>query len=167
MQIRPAIAADLEQLADIDGTITSTDYLHIEQAGEGLARSWKIVQRPLRSKLIEPNTLDDEKRFAMKQIVNGIEEGLALVAEHEQIVVAMLVARLEASQSIMRLVDLRVDHDHRGQGVGSAMLFQAIQQARELGLRALAAETMTNNAGAASFLMKKGFDLAGLDTHLR
>src|SRR4051812_46861309 len=161
MQIRPAILSDLEQLNDIDGTITSANYLHVEKTGEGFAQAWKLDERPLRSKLIEPNKLDDETRFAMKQIVSGIEEGVALVAEHEQIVVASLVAQREPANSILGLIDLRVDHDHRGQGLGSAMLYQVIQQDREMGLRAVSAQTKTSNVPGAKFLVKKGFDLAG------
>jgi N-acetylglutamate synthase-like GNAT family acetyltransferase len=166
MQIRPGVPADLDRLIDIDGTITSVNYLHVERTGEAFAQSWKLDERPLRSKLIEPNTLDDDTRFSMKQIVNGIEEGLALVAEHESVVVASLIAQLQPSNSTFRLLDLRVDHDQRGQGVGSALLFQSIQQARDLGLRAVFVQTKTNNVSAAHFLLKRGFDLAGLDTHL-
>ena len=166
MQIRAAVPADLDQLFDIDGAITSINYLHVERAGEGAAQCWKLDERPLRSKLIEPNKLDDDIRFSMKQIVSDIEEGLALVAEHEGVVVASLVAQLQPANSTMRLLDLRVDHDHRGQGVGSALLFQSIQQARDLGLRAVSAQTKTNNVSAANFLLRRGFDLAGLDTHL-
>ena len=36
MDIRPATAADLDLLFDIDGTVESMQYLHLEQAGEGL-----------------------------------------------------------------------------------------------------------------------------------
>jgi ribosomal protein S18 acetylase RimI-like enzyme len=167
MQIRPAVSADLEQLTDIDGTITSINYIHVERGGEGLTQGWKLDERPLRSKLIEPNVIDDDTRFSMKQIVNGNEDGMMMVAEHEGIVVASLVAQLQPGNSTLRLLDLRVDHDQRGQGLGSALLFQAIQQARELELRAMATQTKTNNVSAANFLLKRGFDLAGLDTHLQ
>jgi len=166
MQIRPAVSHDLDQLADIDGTISSVNYLHLEKSGEGFAQNWKIDQRPLREKLIEPNKLDDETRFSMKQIVGGIDDGLALVADHEGVVVASLVAALQPANSTLRLIDLRVDFDHRGQGLGSALLFQSIQHAREMELRAVSAQTKTNNLPAANFLLKRGFDLAGLDTHL-
>src|SRR5215210_5246998 len=122
MQIRPATAADLNQLMDIDGTVESSKYLHLERVGEGLAQVWKLEERALRAKLIDPNTMDDETRFAIKQVVGGIEEGLALVAEHEGVVVASLVAQPQPANETFRLIDLRVDYDHRGQGVGSAML---------------------------------------------
>src|SRR5580765_5444474 len=149
MQIRPAASSDIDRLIDIDGTITSTNYLHVEKTGEEFGRTFKLEERPLRSKLIEPNRLDDEKQFAAKQIVGGIEDGLALVADHEGNVVASLVAQLDGSKSILQLIDLRVDHDHRGQGVGSALLFQLISRARELELRAVAAQSKTNNVSGA------------------
>jgi GNAT superfamily N-acetyltransferase len=166
MQIRKAASADLEQLLDIDGTVESTQYLHVERGGEELSQNWKIDPRPLREKLIDPNKLDDETRFVIKQVVSGNDEGLALVAEHEGVVVASLVAQPQPANETFRLIDLRVDYDHRGQGVGSAMLFQTIQEARDRGLRAVAAQTRTNNLPANQFLLKRGFDLAGLDTQL-
>ena len=83
MQIRPAKPADLEQLNDIDGTVESSQYLHLEKTGEGLTPAWKFEQRALRTKLIDPNPMDDETKFAIKQIAGGMDEGLALVAEHE------------------------------------------------------------------------------------
>ena len=46
----------------------------------------------------------------------------------------------------------------------SAMLFQLISAARERGLRAVAARTLTNNLPANLFLSKAGFELTGIDT---
>src|SRR4051794_27673078 len=138
MQIRAAKPADLEQLSDIDGTVESSKYLHLQRSGEGLSLAWKLEERPLRTKLIDPNAMDDEARFAIKQVVGGMDEGLALVAEHEGVVVASLVAQARPENATFRLVDLRVDYDHRRQGVGSAMLFGAIQAARARELRAVA-----------------------------
>src|SRR5213078_4235408 len=107
MQIRPAVSSDIDRLIDIDGTITSNNYLHVERSGEGLGQVWKLQERPLRTKLIEPNRLDDETQFAVKQVVNEIDEGLAIVADHGGIVVASLVAQLDRSKSLLRLLDVR------------------------------------------------------------
>jgi ribosomal protein S18 acetylase RimI-like enzyme len=164
MQIRPATVADLDQLADIDGTIESARYLHLERAGEALALTWKLDERPLREKLIDPNPLDDERRFAMKQIFTGADEGYALVAEHDDVVVAALVAQPDVLAARLRILDLRVDYDFRRQGVGMAMVFQSIQHARENKLRAVTIESLTNNLPASQFLLKCGFDISGLDT---
>ncbi len=164
MQIRPIQPADLDQLADIDGTIESTQYLHVGQSGDDTALTWSLESRPLRGKLIEPNPIDDDLRFMLKQIVTGVDEATALVAEHQEQVVALLAARPVPSANLLHIQDLRVDYDMRRQGLASAMLFQAIQSARESGLRAIRARSLTNNAPASALLAKLGFELSGVDT---
>lgn len=164
MQIRPANAKDLDLLADIDGTVESTRYLHLEQAGEGLAASWRLDERPLRQKLIDPNRLDDETAFLLKQIVTGADEGVVLVAEHDDAPVAVLVAHHRPERQTLHLVDLRIDYEQRRQGLATAMLYQVISSAREMELRAVSAETRTNNVPAGQLLAKCGFELSGVDT---
>ena len=163
MEIRPVRRGDLDRLIDIDGTIESTDYLHIDQSGEGLSGTWKFESRPLREKRMERNPPTQEAEFLLKQVVIGAEEGMALLAEHEQVNVALLVAREEPQFRTLRVIDLRVDFEHRRQGVGSAMIYQAITEARNRQLRAVSAESRTDNYPAACFLNKCGFDLTGLD----
>src|SRR5947209_5552939 len=163
MEIRPAVKQDLDGLIEIDGTIESSQYLHVERAGEGWAMSWKLEERPLRSKLISRNPPSDEPTFLLKQIVTGVEEGVVRVGEHEGALVALLVALVQPQFDTLRIIDLRVDFDFRRQGIGTALGFSAISEARERGLRAVTAETFTNNLPAARFLSKLGFDLAGLD----
>jgi GNAT superfamily N-acetyltransferase len=165
MQIRPATPVDLDRLADIDATIESSRYLHLERGGEGVAINWRLDERPLRSKLIDNNAPDDQRRFAMRQVVVGIEEGIALAAEHQGDLVALAIAQVDAAVGVLRLIDLRVDYDQRRQGIGSALLFQIITAARERGLRAVGARTLTNNLPASQFLSKAGLDLTGVDTH--
>jgi N-acetylglutamate synthase-like GNAT family acetyltransferase len=165
MELRAMTGADVSQLDEIDGTVESTHYLHLDRAGEGIALSWKLEERPLRQTLIEPGRLTDEAKFRTKQIATGIEEGTTLVAEHDGQLIAMLVAQPRPENMTMVLHDLRVDFDYRRQGLGLALVFQLIQQTRDLGLRAVAAESKTNNIPAAKLLAKCGFDLAGVDTH--
>ncbi len=164
MEIRPIRPADLDRLIDIDGTIESSSYLHVEKAGEGLAMSWKLEERPLREKRVERNRPTDEMIFMMKQIATGVEEGLALLAEHEQVNVATLVAKLEPEYGTLAVLDVRVDFEHRRQGLASAMVYQVVTDARSRELRAVSALTRTDNFPAAQFFAKCGFDLAGLDT---
>ena len=163
MQIRALQPGDLDALDDIDGTVESSEYLHLDRAGEGFDVSWKLAERPLREKRHVPNRLDDERRFLLKQIATGADEGLVLVAEHDDLPVALLLAQVQPAYGTLRVYDVRVDYDHRRQGLGTAMMYQVIAQAREQGVRAVAADTTTDNAPAARFLLKCGFDLAGLD----
>lgn len=164
MQIRPFQPADLDQLTEIDGTIESTQYMHVGQSGDDAALTWSLEPRPLRGKLIEPNPIDDDLRFMLKRIASGADEATALVAEHQEQVVALLATRLVPAANLLHIQDLRVDYDMRRQGLASAMLFQAIQSARESGLRAIRARSLTNNAAASSLLAKLGFELSGVDT---
>jgi GNAT superfamily N-acetyltransferase len=164
MEIRSARAADLDRLIDIDGTIESTEYLHVDRFGEGAAGGWKIEPRPLREKRMERNQPTDEILFLTRQIVTGAEEGLVLLTDYDGVNVAQLVARLEPEYRTLRIVDLRVDFEHRRQGLGSALMYKAIAHAREIKVRAIAADTRTDNLPASNFLNKCGFELAGLDT---
>src|SRR3954454_12767400 len=95
MEIRPATAGDLDRLTDLDATIESSKYLHLERTGESLAVGFRLEQRPLRSKLVDNNALDDERRFALRQVLGGIEEGVGLAAEHEGDLVGLAVAQVD------------------------------------------------------------------------
>jgi N-acetylglutamate synthase-like GNAT family acetyltransferase len=165
VEIRTAQPSDLEHLGDIDGTVDSAHYLHLERSGDGLDISFAFQARPLRQRLIQGNVLDDDMRFAIKQVVMGIEEGVAVVAEHEDNLIAMAAAQVQAAGRTLELLDLRVDFDFRRQGIGSALLFQLIADAKQRKLRAVTARDKASNHPAHQFLAKAGFDLAGLDTH--
>jgi GNAT superfamily N-acetyltransferase len=163
MEIRPIQPADRDMVSEIDGTIDSAQYVHVDRAGEGLALSWKLQERPLRERLAKTNPIDDEVRFWLKQIATGADEGLAMMAEHDGVPVALLVASPDYPHKTMRVHDLRVDFDHRRQGLATALLYQAVSTAREGEYRAVSAETTTDNFPAAQLLAKCGFDVAGLD----
>jgi ribosomal protein S18 acetylase RimI-like enzyme len=163
MELRPAKAADLPGVVEIDATIESHRYLHIDRSGEGLNVTWKIEDRPLRDRLITAQPLDDEIQFIYRQIATGIDEGLAQVAEHEDQIAAALLGQTQ--RDVLKLFDLRVDFDHRREGLATAMLYQAIATAREQSLRAVSIETSANNDPANQLLGKLGFNIAGLDSH--
>ena len=164
MEIRPANSADLDRLRDIDATVESSQLLFLERAGDGIASSWKLEPRPLREKLIDRNALDDERAFALRQVVSGIEDGVALVAEHEGQLVGVALAQPDPAHGTMRMLDIRIDYDVRRQGLGTVMAYQIIEQARQRALRAVVAETRANNFPANQFFQKLAFDLSGFDT---
>jgi GNAT superfamily N-acetyltransferase len=165
MEIRAMTPADLDGVKDIDATGESSQYLHVERSGERLAISWKTQIRPLREKRVHRHPLDDARAFAFKQIVTGMDEGIALVAEHDGHSVAAALATPDADEDIFRLIDLRVDFDFRRQGLASAMMFQIIQQARQRDHRAVMAACPADDYPMLELLAKLGFEPAGLDTH--
>ena len=157
----------MERLIDLDGTIESAAYLHVVHEGDGLAAQWRLEERPLREKRVDPNVVDDDLRFSLKHLLGGIEEGIVLVAEHDEQMVGLAVARANAERTTLDVLNVRVDYDVRREGLGIAMLFQIIAKAREMGMRAVTATTLTNNLPAAKFLLKGGFDLCGIDTQFK
>jgi RimJ/RimL family protein N-acetyltransferase len=163
MIIRPVTMADVAFINDIDATVETAHYLHVDRAGEGLARSWRLEQRPLRERTIRSFPMGDDAHFILKQIASGADEGLSLVAEHDEQLVALVLAQTDVTRNALRLIDLRVDYDFRRQGLATALLFAAINHAREQSLRAVAAETLSDNQPAAAMLAKNGFELAGVD----
>ncbi|MCC6424579.1 MAG: GNAT family N-acetyltransferase [Phycisphaerales bacterium] len=165
MEIRPVTSADLNQLMEIDGTIETVDFLFIEQAGQGAETRWTLQPRPLRQKQTAPNRIGEEHWFAIRQIVGGADEGMVLMADHQQLPVAMVAAQPRPQRNVLQILDLRVDYDFRRQGLGSALLFGIIQQAREKGYRAVAASADSGNVPGVQLLLKCGFELCGLDTH--
>jgi RimJ/RimL family protein N-acetyltransferase len=171
MEIRPVKIEDLAGLQEIDGTVESTRYLHVDYADEagdeGVTFAFRLQERAVRQKLIESNRLSDDAAFTLKSVVSGAEEGTALMIEHDDEPVAMLLARADPAAGTVRIVDLRVDYDYRRQGMGTALVYALIQQAREQELRAVAAETLSNNQPAGALLAKCGFQLSGVDTRRR
>ena len=168
MTIRPAAAADLDAILEIDSVIESTDYLHVDRGGDVAALSWKLEKRPLREKLIAANRFDDDTQFTLKQVLSGMDEGIAMVGDHDDQVVASLLAQHRPQFETIELIDLRVDYDFRRQGLATVMMFQLIEKARESdGVRALSCATLTNNYPAAQMLDKHGWELSGLDVRRR
>jgi GNAT superfamily N-acetyltransferase len=165
MEVRKMTADDLEGVKDIDATGESSQYLHIERGGEGLAVSWKMQIRPLREKRIHRHVLDDERIFAFRQIVTGADEGVALVIEHDERPVAAALGIPDPAAGVWRIADLRVDFDYRRQGLASGLMFQMIQEARQRDLRAVTMRSAADDFPVLELLAKLGFEPAGLDTH--
>ena len=167
MELRPATAGDTDAVLEIDGTVESHRYLHVDHAAATEAAPfdvrWSVQDRPLRERLILPRPMDDDQQFALRMIVTGVEEGTATVAVHDGGVVGLLVTRPDPVPAVLRIVDLRVDFDHRREGLATALMFGAIAAARDAELRAVAADVPANNGPAHALLAKLGFALAGLD----
>ena len=163
MTIRPAVAADLPGIMEIDSVIESTHYFHVDQSAGVESASWQLQRRAFPQKLIEPHLLDDDVSFALRQIVSGGDDGLCLIAEHDEAPVASLLAQ-PADGEVLRVRDLRVDCAHRRQGIATVLLFQAIEHAKNEGLRAATIVTAINNAPAYAMLTKHDWNLSGIDT---
>lgn len=59
--------------------------------------------------------------------------------------------------------DLEVAAPHRGRGVGTALIQEAVRWAKGLGLTGLRLETQDNNLRACRFYLKQGFQIGGVN----
>lgn len=66
----------------------------------------------------------------------------------------------------MYLYDLKVDPDHRGQGVGRVLIQACQREAVRRGYKGLYTQGQDNNLGACRFYLKMGFEIGGLNTHI-
>jgi ribosomal protein S18 acetylase RimI-like enzyme len=164
VQIRPLQPPDLDQIAEIDATAHSTAYLHVEQSGDALAMQWKVSQRPLREPRVLPLRLTEDALFTARQIASGHTEGLAVVTELRDSIAALALAAPLPDRKLLQLLDLRVDFDLRREGLGTALMYQVLQDARDREYRAVLAQTTSDNIAAAHFLARLGFKLSGIDT---
>lgn len=162
---RPLTPDDLPALFEIDATVHSQSYLHVNRSEEENATIWRIETRARREKSVDANRIDDDLAFTIKQIVGGNDNGTALCIEMGETPVAALIAQRRDAQGAMHLIDVRVDFDLRRKGLGTALAYSLIGQARDAEVRAVTAETRTDNFPAISFLKKLGFEPVGLDTH--
>jgi RimJ/RimL family protein N-acetyltransferase len=164
MQLRPMTLADIAFIPDIDATADLVEYLHVESVQEGLGARFVIEPRRLREKRSVSPAMTDDQLFDIKQVVSGTEEGLAIVAEHEQQLVGLLVAKRIEAEQLVELLTLRVDYDMRRQGIATAGLFQVMNYAKNIEARAIRAHITTDNTPGCALLAKLGFTLSGLDT---
>lgn len=161
---RPLKPTDLSYLNDIDATVDSQKYVHLNRTIDETGITWRLERRELRERSIDPNRISDDLQFHYRQIASGIEDGLALCIELDDGPVASLIAQPRPEIKTLHLIDLRVDFDHRREGMGMSLVCAAIAHARDEELRAITAETPTQNDPAAQLLRKLAFEPAGLDT---
>src|SRR5438045_4125670 len=121
MRIRLGQPGDLDRLIDLDGTIESDRYLHVQRDGEDLAASWRLEERPLREKRVDANAVKEDLRFSLKQLLIGAEEGMVLAAEHDEQLVGLAAAKHNPERKTLEVLDVRVDYDMRREGLGIAM----------------------------------------------
>lgn len=70
----------------------------------------------------------------------------------------------EAWANRIRVTELWVDKDHRGQGLGRRLIDLAKAQVKKRGARMLILETQSCNVNAIGFYLHEGLDLVGVLT---
>jgi ribosomal protein S18 acetylase RimI-like enzyme len=145
----PAITVREATLADVDAVVA----MLVEVAGEG---RWIGTEAPVDV---------ERRRRRMVEDVEG-DDAIVLVAEAGGVPVAELGLRL-APYGVADL-GMAVAAGWRGRGVGTALLADAIERAREAGVHKIALQVWPHNAAALALYERFGFRREGyLTRHYR
>lgn len=97
-------------------------------------------------------TLTREKGFALAAYVDGVCVGLAVLKP--------------GFLKYMHVYDLEVSSAYRKNGVGRALVHEALQQARQMGYAGLYLQAQDNNLNACLFYLHTGFEIGGFDNRV-
>lgn len=86
-----------------------------------------------------------------------------IVAEFNGQIVGLILCRNHLHPSLKGMVHLAlcVDRNHRRQGVGSSLLFEAVEWAEEAAVRRLQLAVIADNVAALATYRKAGFEIEG------
>lgn len=157
--------ADLPRLVEIDAEFESNRYLAVEKITAGLNVTWRLSDRPLEPPFVSSDySLSRQERQEVAMRLQAAD-GLYLVVEHQQRLVALLDMERERWRDTAMIWNILVDRHHRRRGLGTELMNRAVAWGRQHKLRALVLETQTNNYAACCFYLKYGFKLCGIDDH--
>ena len=150
------LPVDLARIARLDTTFTTGHIYRLESSDWRFALLETVVVPPMRK--VFP--LADELRDL------GAGWSYAIVAEQDTGIVGFAAMQLERWNRRANLAHLYVAPDHRGQGLGTALLQNVLAYARAQGARCLWLEVTNVNYPAIQFYRRAGFRLCGWDETL-
>ncbi len=158
MNIRPAQARDLETCLSLDESF-ETEYVWQVESGR-MTGAVQLAFRPTRL----PRAMRVMGNAPRDAILDHFELGECFrVAEEQARVFGFVDATSDMDQHVAWVHHLIVSADARRRGIGSQLLRETIQWAREKKLRTLIATLSTKNYPASNFLQKHGFSFCGFN----
>ncbi|MFC6652590.1 MULTISPECIES: GNAT family N-acetyltransferase [Paenibacillus] len=97
-----------------------------------------------------------------KLVEDYVARGQCFVAEADQQVVGVYVL-LPTRPETAELVNIAVDEEFQGQGIGKQLVNHAIQEAKRLGFKTLEIGTGNSSIGQLALYQKCGFRITGID----
>jgi streptothricin acetyltransferase len=120
--------------------------------------SYTVISVPPYEKQYPPDEVD------YRDYINNPEKVIFLAYVNDKL--AGQVRVLKYWNGYAYVDDVVVDTNHRKQGVGRALILQAIEWAREKNSPGLMLETQNNNVPACRLYESCGFELGGFDRNL-
>ncbi|MFH9400400.1 GNAT family N-acetyltransferase [Streptomyces sp. NPDC017638] len=154
---RIAVPEDAPAIKALDGSFTTRSAFRVTATEEGFAVREVPVDPPLTKVFPEDEWDGDEESADARTFV--AEEAAGELAGFAAVSYARWNRRLT-------IEDIEVGPEHRGKGVGRALMGLAVEFARERGAEHLWLEVTHVNAPAIHAYRRMGFAFCGLDTTL-
>ncbi|WP_238655254.1 GNAT family N-acetyltransferase [Paenibacillus piscarius] len=97
-----------------------------------------------------------------KLVEDYVARGQSFVAEKDNRVIGVYVL-LPTRPETAELVNIAVDEEFQGQGIGKQLVNHAIQEAKRLGYKTLEIGTGNSSIGQLALYQKCGFRITGID----
>lgn len=161
---RTAVPEDAEAIEALDGSFTTGTVLQVTVADDGFALREIKVDPPL-TKVFPEDEYDGDGADAAD---DGDDADSRTFVAHEAAGDLAGFAAVSYSGWNRRLTveDIEIAPEHRGRGVGRALMGLAVEFARERGAGHLWLEVTNINAPAIHAYRRMGFAFCGLDTAL-
>jgi len=104
-----------------------------------------------------------ERNYKGRLFEDHVEEPRVFVAVLNDKQVGWIELGYDRWNNRMRVWEFLVEEAHRGKGIGTLLMKQALKVSKEKGARMLVLETQTCNVPAISFYLRFGFELVGFD----
>ncbi|MFE2500384.1 GNAT family N-acetyltransferase [Streptomyces rubiginosohelvolus] len=160
-EIRTATPEDAGLVEALDGSFTTATVFHVETAEDGFTLRETAVDPPLTK--VFPDDGDDSTDEGDQELRK--DPTFLAVAPDGSLAGFVSVAYARWNRRLT-IEDIEVAPDHRGRGVGRALMSRAEEFARERGAGHIWLEVTNINAPAIHAYRRMGFALCGLDTSL-
>ncbi|AIV32753.1 GNAT family N-acetyltransferase [Streptomyces althioticus] len=152
---RAAVPEDAEAIEALDGSFTTDTVFRVTVADDGFALREVKVDPPL-TKVFPEDEYDGDDADSRTFVAHGAAGDLA----------GFVTVSYSGWNRRLTVEDIEIAPEHRGRGVGRALMGLAVEFARERGAGHLWLEVTNINAPAIHAYRRMGFAFCGLDTAL-
>lgn len=158
IEVRPSVAADLEQILSIEGHYTTTCTWQIEvqpnEEERGVGVNFREIRLPRPMRVEYPRTR--QMLLESWSRCDGILAGWL-----EDSIVGYIALSLQTSPHTCWVTDLAVNRHLRRQGIGSALVLAALEWGRDRGVVRVVLEMQSRNYPAIQMAKRMGFEFCG------
>ncbi len=169
IDLRPLVAEDIPNLAQIRPTYRSATILEVEKTGSGITVEWRLVERKLPQPFDKGSLydFDETRQQEIRQRLARPDDTYLRVLEArergDRRLIGLLDLEIQDWNNTVLLWDLMIDLDYRRQGLGRRLWHRALDFARQEGVRAILLETQNTTVAACRFYGRMGCELVGLN----